>query len=152
MTVHIGTDGDDVIEGNDGNDYIFGRDGNDLLIGGAGNDRLLGGDGDDVLLGGAGRDILVGGKGNDILVGGLDSDTFVFRSGFGHDVISDFNANGEHDVISLAKSDFADFAALSGSLVETVLGVTLTLHDGSTLTISHVTKASLTSNDFHFEV
>jgi len=152
ITVRLGSDGNDVIQGNGDNDYIFGRDGNDLLTGGVGNDRLLGGKGDDVLLGGAGRDILVGDKGDDTLAGGLGSDTFVFRSGFGDDLIPDFNANGEHDVIDVAKSDFANFAALSASLTDTPYGAMLTLPDGSTLTLSHVAKASLTASDFHFEV
>jgi hypothetical protein len=152
MTVRLGSDGNDVIQGNGDNDYIFGRDGNDLLTGGAGNDRLLGGRGDDVLLGGPGRDLLVGDKGDDTLAGGLGSDTFVFRSGFGDDLIVDFNANGEHDVIDVTRSDFANFAALSASLTDTPYGAMLTLSDGSTLTLSHVAKASLTAGDFHFEV
>lgn len=152
MTVRLGSDGNDVIQGGTGNDYLFGRDGNDLLTGGAGNDRLLGGKGDDVLLGGPGRDLLMGDKGDDTLAGGLGSDTFVFRSGFGHDLIPDLNANGEHDVIEVAKSDFANFAALSASLTDTPYGAMLTLPDGSTLTLSHVAKASLTASDFQFEV
>lgn len=152
MTVRIGRDGNDVIQGGDGNDYIFGRDGADLLIGGEGNDRLLGGKGDDVLLGGAGNDMLVGDKGDDTLSGGFGSDTFIFRAGFGHDTVTDFNAHGEHDVIEIARTEFADFAALAGNLADTALGVTLTLHDGSTLTLSHVVKANLTANDFHFEL
>lgn len=152
MTVRLGSDGNDVVQGNGDNDYIFGRAGNDLLTGGAGNDRLLGGKGDDVLLGGSGRDLLVGDKGDDTLAGGLGSDTFVFRSGYGHDLIVDFNANGEHDVIEVARSDFANFAALSAHVTDTPYGAMLTLHDGSTLTLSHVAKTSLTASDFHFEV
>jgi hypothetical protein len=151
MTVRLGSDSNDVIQGSNDNDYIFGRAGNDLLTGGAGNDRLLGGKGDDVLLGGPGRDFLVGDKGDDTLAGGLGSDTFVFRSGYGHDLIPDFNANGEHDVIEVAKSDFANFAALSAGLTDTPYGAMLTLPDGSTLTLSHVSKASLSAGDFQFE-
>ncbi|HCL65153.1 MAG TPA: hypothetical protein DIC56_10005 [Rhizobium sp.] len=152
MTVRIGTDSNDVIRGGDGNDYMFGRDGADLLIGGEGKDRLLGGKGDDVLLGGAGNDMLVGDKGDDTLSGGFGSDTFIFRAGFGDDTVTDFNAHGEHDIIEIARAEFADFAALAGNLADTALGVTLTLHDGSTLTLSHVAKANLTANDFHFEL
>ena len=152
MTVRIGTGGNDVIQGGDGNDYMFGRDGADLLIGGEGKDRLLGGKGDDVLLGGAGNDMLVGDKGDDTLSGGFGSDTFIFRAGFGHDTVTDFNARGEQDVIEIARTEFADFAALAGNLADTALGVTLMLHDGSTLTLSHVAKANLTANDFHFEL
>lgn len=152
MHVLIGTDGNDVMRGGDGNDYIFGREGADLLAGANGADRLLGGKGDDVLSGGAGSDMLVGEAGNDLLTGGAGADTFLFRTGFGHDTVTDFRAGGEHDVIAVARSDFADFAALSSHLSDTALGALLTLHDGSTLTLSDVGKASLTAHDFYFGV
>lgn len=152
MDVKVGTDGDDVILGSDDNDYAFGRGGSDHILGGGGNDRLLGGDGDDVLSGGAGNDSLVGEKGNDELTGGAGADTFFFRAGYGNDVITDFQANGDKDVIEVAKSEFTNFAALSSHLTDTDVGVVLTLDDGSTLTLKHVHKASLTASDFHFEV
>jgi len=152
MAVKVGTDDDDVILGSDDNDYAFGRGGSDHMLGGGGNDRLLGGDGDDVLVGGAGNDGLVGEKGNDELTGDAGADTFFFRAGYGNDTVTDFQANGELDVIDVSKSEFANFAALSSHLADTDLGVVLTLDDGSTLTLKHVTKASLTGNDFHFGV
>lgn len=152
MSVFIGTDGTDVLQGGRRDDYMFGRDGADLLSGGDGNDRLLGGDGDDVLLGGGGNDMLVGDKGDDMLTGSSGADIFLFRAGYGHDTVTDFGAGGDHDVINIAKSEFADFAALSHSLTDTDIGVLLTLHDGSTLTLSHVTMANLSANDFRFDV
>lgn len=152
ITLRIGADENDVMLGGAGHDYMFGRRGDDVLSGGAGNDRILGGKGNDILLGGAGNDTLVGDKGNDTLTGGSGADTFVFRSGFGHDTVTDFNIDGVQDVIELIGSEFSDFAAMSASLVDTDKGVVLTLHDGSTLTLSHVVKASLSTNDFHFEV
>ncbi len=150
--VLVGTDADDVMRGGDDNDYIFGRDGNDRLEGGKGSDRLLGGKGDDVLAGGVGLDMLVGDAGQDLMTGGAGADTFLFRTGFGHDTVTDFRAGGEHDVIAIAKSDFADFAALSAHLTDTAAGALLTLHDGSTLTLNDVTKASLSAHDFYFGV
>jgi Ca2+-binding RTX toxin-like protein len=150
--VVLGTDGNDIMQGTGDNDYLFGRDGADLLLGLGGNDRLLGGNGNDTLSGGAGKDFLVGDKGDDEMTGGAGADTFLFRSGYGHDTITDFKTNGDLDVISVAKSEFADFAALSHNLTATDAGVMLTLHDGSTLTLSHVTLSSLTANDFRFEV
>ncbi len=150
MDVLIGSDSDDVVLGSASDDYVFGRDGADQLFGGGGNDRLFGDKGNDVLVGGAGNDTLVGDKGDDTLTGGSGADTFFFRAGFGHDTITDFKAGGGLDVIEMAKAEFADFAALADNLSQTDLGVTLTLHDGSTLTLSHVSQASLTTNDFHF--
>lgn len=150
--VRLGTDEKDTIEGGEDNDYIFGRDGNDLLFGRGGNDRLLGGRGDDILSGGNGDDFLVGDKGNDEMTGGAGADTFLFRAGYGHDTVMDFKAGGDRDIIEVAKSEFADFVALSHSLTSTDLGTVLTLHDGSTLTLSHVPLSSLSASDFRFEV
>ncbi|MDO8271980.1 MAG: M12 family metallo-peptidase [Gammaproteobacteria bacterium] len=51
-----GTDQDDVISGNGGDDSIFGLDGADQLSGGEGNDYVLTGDGQDTVDGGPGND------------------------------------------------------------------------------------------------
>lgn len=62
--------------------FLHGERGNDLLLGGAGNDTVSGGTGHDTLIGGAGNDWLVGDGGMDV---------FVFRAGFGRDVIARFD-------------------------------------------------------------
>ncbi|MFT3688918.1 calcium-binding protein [Paenirhodobacter sp.] len=103
-----GGDNNDVLNGEDGNDWLFGEDGNDYLRGGAGHDRMSGGTGNDTLRGGtgndtqyggtgddrlygdAGQDTLYGGTGNDILTGGAGADVFVFATGTGADVVTDF--------------------------------------------------------------
>ncbi len=94
-----GNDGDDVLDGRGGADVISGGNGDDTLDGGKGadtlnggsdNDYLAGGKGADVLLGGEGVDTLLGGKGNDTLTGGADADLFVFATGGGDDVVTDF--------------------------------------------------------------
>jgi Ca2+-binding RTX toxin-like protein len=128
----------DVVNAGEGNDYTFGNGGDDVMNGGAGHDTMFGGDGNDTLIGGAG---------NDRLTGGAGADSFVFHSGFGHDTVLDFDSD---DVIDVSTSDFADFAALSSHLADTALGVTLTLEDGSTLTVANMTKANLHADDFHF--
>ena len=80
----------------------------DGIVGGLGNDNLDGSDGLDILIGGSGQDVLNGGAGNDLLIGGEDADTFRYtaasESSMGEanrDVIDDFNANSEGDVILL---------------------------------------------------
>lgn len=152
----IGTDGDDAITAYGGGDYAFGRDGADVIDGGDGNDYLFGGidddvinggDGNDTLFGDAGTDVLIGDKGNDRMVGGAGADTFVFRSGFGHDTVMDFGAG---DVVDLSTTDFTDFADLADHLSDTALGLTLTLDDGSTLTLADIDKAHVTADQFHF--
>ena len=81
---HVGTEGDDIIDGTagddvivglGGNDTISGLGGNDVLCGGPGNDTLLGGPGDDILFGEGDVDTLDGEDGNDTIVGGPGDDT-----------------------------------------------------------------------------
>ena len=54
------------------------------------NDILEGGAGNDLLSGYTGNDTLWGGAGNDTLTGGAGVDTFIYNSGEGKDVITDF--------------------------------------------------------------
>lgn len=128
----------DVVEAGAGNDYVFGNGGNDVIHGGYGHDTLFGGDGDDILAGGAG---------NDRMNGGAGKDSFVFRTGFGHDTVMDFEAG---DVIDLASSEIHDFASLAEHLSETALGTVITLDDGATLTLANITKDQLTADQFYF--
>ncbi|MEH2513815.1 Ca2+-binding RTX toxin-like protein [Nitrobacteraceae bacterium AZCC 1564] len=158
----IGGAGQNVISGGEGNDSLFGGvgdsvlngdAGNDTINGGLGNETIDGGAGNDMLLGGAGNDVIRGGAGNDQMFGGLGSDTIVFKTGDGHDTVFDFQAQGTgHDVIELDHNVFADFDALmaSGALHDTAGGVDIAYADGSTLTLTGVTKASLKVDDFHF--
>ncbi|MBO5426573.1 MAG: DUF2974 domain-containing protein [Lachnospiraceae bacterium] len=67
--------------------------GNDHLTGGIGNDILYGGEGNDTLNGQAGNDILFGENGNDILYGGIGDDTYIFKAGYGQDVITDVDGS-----------------------------------------------------------
>ncbi len=109
----------------------------DRLTGDDGNNRLDGLDGDDTLNGGAGEDWLNGGAGDD---------TFVFGAG---DTINDFG-NGA-DRIDL--SGFGDISAgnfethvtirQSGDNVEVDIG-------GSVLTLTGVSAADITADDFLF--
>ena len=107
VTIQVGTDVDDTLNGGAGNDLLIGglgndtlagRDGSDVLCGGNGDDALAGGGGpdtldadkgDDILAGEAGADVLRGGQGNDSLTGGSEAD--FFTGGAGADVNTDFN-------------------------------------------------------------
>ena len=84
--------GNDSIQGAAGADRLFGDAGNDTLRGGAGNDSIQGAAGADKLFGDAGNDTLSGGKGNDTLTGGAGVDVFVYATGDGNDVITDYTA------------------------------------------------------------
>lgn len=121
ITVHLGTNRNDKLNGGDGADLFFGRNGNDGITGrggndlassgrgadvvngqaghdtvggGQGNDQLTGADGNDDLRGDGGNDSLFGGAQDDLLTGGTGAD--FFSGGPGTDTNVDFNA-GEGD-------------------------------------------------------
>jgi Ca2+-binding RTX toxin-like protein len=107
ITVIVGTDANETLNGTSGIDMIFGRNGsntingnagNDLLCGGNGIDTIVGGDGNDILDGEKGNDVLNGGNGNDILRGNQGDDRLTgsagadsFSGGAGTDTATDFN-------------------------------------------------------------
>lgn len=70
--------------GTAGADYLYGTTGANTLIGLAGNDFLFADAGADILDGEAGDDFLDGAGGND---------TYIFKSGYGHDTISELSGN-----------------------------------------------------------
>lgn len=139
--------GNDSVKGDAGNDTISGQDGADVLDGGSGFDTLDGGAGNDTLLGGADADILVGGAGNDTLTGGLGPDSFVFRAGFGADVITDFNFVSE--VLDFSQHDGVDSFA---DMTVTQLGTSVLVDDGlgGTITILNTQLNKITAEDFSF--
>lgn len=153
VNVISGGDGNDTIVGGAGNSTLNGDAGNDTILGGVGSEVINGGAGNDLLMGNAGDDIIAGGAGNDQLFGGSGSDTFVFKVGDGKDTVFDFQAQGTgHDVIELDHAAFADYEALmsSGAVHDAAGGVQIAYNDGSVLTLTGVSKASLKVDDFHF--
>ncbi len=58
-----------------------------------GDNNFKSGSGRDQLYGGGGNDVLDGGKGDDYLQGDHGDDTYIFRSGYGNDVISESSGN-----------------------------------------------------------
>jgi Ca2+-binding RTX toxin-like protein len=107
VTVFVGTDKNDTLNGTSGTDMMFGlggqntingNNGNDLLCGGNSNDTLSGGNGSDIIDGENGDDIISGGDGNDILRGSSGNDTLTggagadfFSGGPGVDIATDLN-------------------------------------------------------------
>ncbi|ADL52075.1 calcium-binding protein [Clostridium cellulovorans] len=51
--------------------------------------QLIGTENNDQLTGNIGNDLLDGGLGNDLLLGGKGNDTYIFKRGYGHDLIMD---------------------------------------------------------------
>ena len=84
-----------------------------FLDGGAGNDTLSGNNGNDVLIGGTGDDVLTGGFGNDV---------FIFNSGDGADVITDFETGRDDvDLSSFGFDSFEDLNFVQGENGNVVL-------------------------------
>jgi len=127
---------------------VIGGTAADTLTGNSGANKLDGGAGNDKLAGGAGDDILIGGSGNDNLSGGAGSDTFVFKSNFGKDTVTDFSVgtSSNHDTLDLSGLAFASVADV---LAHTDSGASAVIHAGvDTITLAGVTKAQLQSHSF----
>ncbi|MEQ9607683.1 MAG: calcium-binding protein, partial [Kiloniellaceae bacterium] len=147
-----GGDGDDLLLGERDDDTLEGGDGDDTLDGGDNTDSLAGGDGDDLLLGGRDADTLAGGEGDDTLTGGHGDDLFVFDTGSGFDVVTDFEPG--NDLIQLNGFSFADFDALLGAAEDDGGDVVFTLDEsaGDELRLIGVNMADLDENDFMLNV
>jgi hypothetical protein len=80
----------------------------------------------------------------------------VFSGDFGQNTINNFDLKGgNHDTIQLAKSEFADFAAVIANTTQNAAGdavITNPLNHTDTLTLSHVSVSQLESHpsDFFF--
>lgn len=134
---------------------VIGGSGPDMIVGNGAVNRLDGGAGRDIIRGGNGADTIIGGTGNDILSGGGDNDTFVFRPGFGKDLINDFEIGGAtaastHDVLDLRG---LGFTSIQDVLNHTDLGANAVIHVGADdITLLGVTKAQLAAHQFDFMV
>ncbi|TSD84416.1 hypothetical protein FFK22_032610, partial [Mycobacterium sp. KBS0706] len=114
----------------------FGTDAGETIVGSAGDDRITGRGGDDTLTGGSGNDV------------------FVYDTrGFGYDIITDFNTNG--DRIDLSYLHVADFASLWHVLRQVGNDVFISLGHGGDYTegirIKNIALSSLSSADFVFD-
>ena len=126
------------------NDAIFGAKGNDAISGGLGL-------GQDTLDGGQGNDTLEGGSGNDYLIGGTGNDTFVFRNGFGIDVIADFGfTGGDHDVIMCSNWNIDGYEALDDRIQQVGGDVIITISAHDQITLQNFQLINLSVHD-HFE-
>jgi Ca2+-binding RTX toxin-like protein len=100
--------GNDELHGEAGDDFLFGGSDWDLLTGGNGNDTLQGAVDNDTLHGGTGNDRLEAGLGNDLLTGGAGADTFVFFTGSGRNVVTDFDPGTDRMELDVNAARVAD--------------------------------------------
>ncbi|WP_374650074.1 calcium-binding protein [Dongia sp.] len=93
-------------------------------------------DGNDTIYGFDRQDRLDGGAGNDYLSGGEENDTYVFGLGYGQDVIRDYWTNlfsGHDDTLEIKDVNLAD---ATFQRTTTSHDVTISLSDGSTVTLN----------------
>lgn len=130
---------------------VTGGSGSDVVIGNAANNVLITGAGNDHVHGGYGNDKIEAGTGNDVMTGGPGADRFVFETGFGNDVITDFDAVTDDvqdriDISALMISD-DDFGARV-HIADAGNDVLISI-DSNSILLKNVTDASqVTISDF----
>lgn len=129
-----------------GNDIYDGRLGRALasVSGGDGDDRLYGGAQSDTLLGGFGEDWLIGAGGDDVLTGGTGRDRFYIGVGSGHDVITDFAAGANGDII------YAVGYSAYSAIEQRGADVLVTFAPGDTILLRGVQLSAITADNFRF--
>jgi Ca2+-binding RTX toxin-like protein len=145
--VLLGGEGKDQLDGGEGDDLVAGGMGHDVLSGGGGNDVIFGDMGHDVFAGGAGDDTIIGGQGHDTITGGSGQDVFFFESGFGKDVVLDFEKGVDSIAIEAninglrisSPEDLAPYISGNASYSE------IKLH-GDTIKLVGVSKEDLLGN------
>lgn len=89
----------------------------------------------------------------DILIGGAGSDTFIFSTGYGRDIVRDFNARGrDHDILDLSGLEsvtgFRDLMRNHISVYEG--GVMIDGGNGDVIILEGVKLKHLDASDFIF--
>ena len=104
------------------------------ITGSGQDDSISGGAGADTILGGSGNDTIIGGAGNDSLKGGEGADVFVYKSGEGNDIITDYT---EEDIIRIAKGT-ANITKSGKDVIFTVGTGKITVKDSADKVITYV--------------
>jgi Ca2+-binding RTX toxin-like protein len=138
---------DALVLGGPGSDLLMGAAGHDTISGGLGDDTIVGGRGDELIAGGAGHDTIIAGAGHDTISGGPGNDSIVLHRGVddlrygigdGHDTVVGFSQSGG-DRISFAGADHDTIASVVASAHTAGGDTTISLPDGSTITLVGIT-------------
>jgi Ca2+-binding RTX toxin-like protein len=131
---------------------IIGTDFDDHIIGTKADNEFYGGAGNDTLVGGAGGDVLSGQAGDDILTGGKNADIFVFETGMGKDIVTDFHATGDsHDMLDLrnvATASSFDFMLHDHRIWQDGSDVVIDASRGDEIILKNVDIHDLSASDF----
>jgi Ca2+-binding RTX toxin-like protein len=137
--------------GNAAANFLEGNKISNKISGAAGNDTIVGKIGNDTLSGSSGSDIIIGSKGNDSMSGGQARDFFVFNTGSGKDVVTDFLATGNnHDIVDLRSFDVViSFVDLKTNHMRQAGGdVVITGGSGDVITLEDTRLSDLGRVDF----
>jgi len=126
----------DTLVAADSGSTFFAVDGNDSLTGGIGVDRFYGGNGNDTLDGGAGNDLLSGGEG---------ADAFLFHSGWGTDLITDFESGIDHISFYNTGLSFSDL-----TIAQDGDDVVISVLAGDSIRLSGASVSDIDESDFTF--
>ena len=126
------------------------------LLGTAGHDgfgnglanALTGNAGNNTLNGKSGADTLDGGLGNDSLTGGADADLFAFRTGGGHDTITDFAAADKIDLSGV--KGIQNFSDLKHNHIEEASDHITIVAGTDQIVLDGVAKSDLSHDQFIF--
>jgi Ca2+-binding RTX toxin-like protein len=118
---------------------LYGGNDNDSLYGANSSDQLFGEDGNDYLNGKAGDDLLDGGKGNDTLYGGAGSDTYIYKLGYGKDIISD----EDNHTTDLNNIKFIDINFADVTILRSGHNIIIKLNDDDQLTVYRLATTCL---------
>src|SRR3954471_4414357 len=122
----------------------------DTLTGNSVANVLIGGLGNDTISASGGSDRLDGGGGNDTLTGGTAADIFVYASGGGADIVTDFS-HGQGDRIDVTDvPGIFGLADVQSRATQQGANTVIDFGNGDTLTLQNVTLAALVAGDFIF--
>lgn len=131
-------------QGNVYNAYLYNNDTRSYI------ENAVGGGAGDTLIGNAVENRLDGGAGNDTLTGGDGGDVFVFRSGYGADIVTDYSVG--FDRIDLSAFDaYASYAQVMAVASQSGANTLFNFGVNLSLTLRNVTFGALTDADFIFD-
>ncbi len=112
-------------------------------------ENAIGGTGNDALIGNAVANRLDGRAGNDTLTGGSNGDVFVFGSGYGVDIVTDFSI-GFDRIDFTGLSGYDDYASVMAAGSQLGLNAVFAFSLSLKLTLQNVTFSMLGAADFIF--